>query len=301
MADKIQFLTDSKTNIPTLAKGEPYFADDTKGLYVGTGSENVLMNEKTTALDWSQITGKPAVAIKDGTLQTNLNADMLDGTHIAAVAIKDGTVQTNLNADMLDGMHTGTVASNIPYINSNGRFQLLQTIPFLQLGTYMAISVYGAGATIGYGVNFYLDSTGAYHYLTTHTAMGARGFILKYSDTVPYYFTMGVIATTADATFTPTLVPIFTSAGGTINNKITFSGATAGGISYSGSLNSIEIQTNNSQASGITFHRPSSYAINFGLDTDNQLKIGGYSMGSVAYTMTHAGNLAAQLAALPNI
>ncbi|MBY0315826.1 MAG: tail fiber domain-containing protein, partial [Bdellovibrionales bacterium] len=43
-------------------------------------------------------------------------------------------------------------------------------------------------------------------------------------------------------------------------------------------------------ASMLSFHRPGSYAINFGLDTDNQLKVGGWSMGGNAYTLLHTGN-----------
>lgn len=38
------------------------------------------------------------------------------------------------------------------------------------------------------------------------------------------------------------------------------------------------------------FHRPSSYGVMFGLDTDNQLKLGGWSAGAVAHTIWHSGN-----------
>jgi hypothetical protein len=43
-------------------------------------------------------------------------------------------------------------------------------------------------------------------------------------------------------------------------------------------------------AAYITFHRPGAYAIRFGLDTDNVLKVGGWSLGNVAYTLWHSGN-----------
>ncbi len=43
-------------------------------------------------------------------------------------------------------------------------------------------------------------------------------------------------------------------------------------------------------AAGITFHRPNLYAVNFGLDTDNVLKIGGFSMGALSYKIWHEGN-----------
>jgi hypothetical protein len=43
-------------------------------------------------------------------------------------------------------------------------------------------------------------------------------------------------------------------------------------------------------AAFVTFHRPGSYAVYFGLDTDNQLKIGGWSMGAAAHKVWHAAN-----------
>jgi hypothetical protein len=43
-------------------------------------------------------------------------------------------------------------------------------------------------------------------------------------------------------------------------------------------------------AAMLSFHRPNSYAVNFGLDVDNVLKVGGFSMGEVANTILHSGN-----------
>jgi hypothetical protein len=40
----------------------------------------------------------------------------------------------------------------------------------------------------------------------------------------------------------------------------------------------------------MTFHRPGSYATFFGIDTDNQLKFGGWSAGAVANVIWHTGN-----------
>lgn len=41
----------------------------------------------------------------------------------------------------------------------------------------------------------------------------------------------------------------------------------------------------------MTFHREGVYAINFGLDTDSKLKVGGWSMGAVAYEITNENNI----------
>jgi hypothetical protein len=39
-----------------------------------------------------------------------------------------------------------------------------------------------------------------------------------------------------------------------------------------------------------SFHRPGSFAAYFGIDTDNKWKVGGWSMGAVAYELWHSGN-----------
>ncbi|WP_211465710.1 hypothetical protein [Collimonas silvisoli] len=40
----------------------------------------------------------------------------------------------------------------------------------------------------------------------------------------------------------------------------------------------------------MTFHRPGAFAVHFGLDANNDLSVGGYSMGANAYKLWHAGN-----------
>ncbi|WP_157865884.1 hypothetical protein [Mesorhizobium japonicum] len=43
-------------------------------------------------------------------------------------------------------------------------------------------------------------------------------------------------------------------------------------------------------AAFITLDRPGSFAANFGIDTDNKWKVGGFSMGANAYEIVHMGN-----------
>ncbi len=60
----------------------------------------------------------------------------------------------------------------------------------------------------------------------------------------------------------------------------------------SGDQGQIEVRSSGStKAAFIAFHRPGAYAANFGLDTDNNFKVGGWSMGG-PYTLWHAGNFA---------
>lgn len=59
-----------------------------------------------------------------------------------------------------------------------------------------------------------------------------------------------------------------------------------------GSIAGLEAMARGTGAAAMTFHRPNAYAVHFGLDTDNQLKVGGWSMGSVSHVIWHAGNSA---------
>ena len=78
---------------------------------------------------------------------------------------------------------------------------------------------------------------------------------------------------------------------------------TSGAISYqtliAGRLDKTTLGSNNdgtfsvrgdaTHPAGMSFHRAGAYAVNFGLDTDNQLKVGGWSMGG-PYVVHHDGN-----------
>jgi hypothetical protein len=81
-------------------------------------------------------------------------------------------------------------------------------------------------------------------------------------------------------------------------NIITSGTITAGGGQSGGSLananggyGGVMVQASQgANAAFMAFNRPNTYAVYFGLDTDNQLKVGGWSMGANAYTILHSGN-----------
>ena len=77
--------------------------------------------------------------------------------------------------------------------------------------------------------------------------------------------------------------------GGTITGKTN----TGGNVAASNDTGTLSIRGDNTNAAIISFHRPSAYAINMGLDTDNTFKIGGWSDGASTYRLqvTSAGAL----------
>lgn len=67
-------------------------------------------------------------------------------------------------------------------------------------------------------------------------------------------------------------------------------------IEGAGGLGTIELRGNATMPAGLTFLRLGAFACNFGLDLDNQLKVGGWSMGAVKHRIWHEGNFTPALA-----
>lgn len=82
---------------------------------------------------------------------------------------------------------------------------------------------------------------------------------------------------------------LYTTGGQTIAARNVQQGSQTGSIATaSGSLGGLEMQSANaSGAAFMTFHRPGAFAGYFGLDTDNVLKVGGWSFGAVAYPISY--------------
>ncbi len=82
---------------------------------------------------------------------------------------------------------------------------------------------------------------------------------------------------------------------GLFDARITFAHDQPSSSGITGGLHGgLELRSTGSGATAgaafMTFHRPGAYAFHFGIDTDNQLKVGGWSMGSNSYKVWHAGN-----------
>ncbi len=98
-------------------------------LYVGNDSGDVAINNGTvcTNLNADELDGYDAgnlagqVPISNGVLCVTLNADKLDGLNASNasgdVPISNGTLCTNLNADKIDGLNTGNASGDVPISN----------------------------------------------------------------------------------------------------------------------------------------------------------------------------------------
>ncbi|AWB07488.1 hypothetical protein A6A40_20905 (plasmid) [Azospirillum humicireducens] len=103
------------------------------------------------------------------------------------------------------------------------------------------------------------------------------------------------------ATFDPATFAKLASNAFTGKQTIVASGAilpASTGIAGQNNAGALEVQSQmtggNAATAGaafISFHRPGNFAAHLGLDTDNKLKYGGWSLGQSAYEIFHAGNL----------
>jgi hypothetical protein len=103
---------------------------------------------------------------------------------------------------------------------------------------------------------------------------------------------------TANRTLSVDSSVVRTTGNQTIGGTKTFNGL----IEASGSAGGMSVNTQGStklevksagvgNAAYMTFHIPGQYAVRFGLDVNNNLRVGGWSLGNAAYTLLHQNNV----------
>jgi hypothetical protein len=128
MATKIKLKRNTLVNIGTLDAGEPYFATDTFDLYLGSSAGNKqigsvgTLDSRYLKLSGGTMTGQlistlavgtAPLAVTSTTLNTNLNADLLDGNHAVAFSLTGHTHDTYLKLDCSNSMGATTLITNL--------------------------------------------------------------------------------------------------------------------------------------------------------------------------------------------
>ena len=215
-----------------------------------------------------------------GPLTGNVAGDVVGNTAGLHTGNVNGDVTGNLfgNATTATNANSATNATNANTANSAG------AVPWT--------GVIGRPT----GLSQFTNDVG---YITTAGAASASGLTGT---------TMAANVTASSLTSLGALSSLTTSGAATFNSTATFAGVVSSGNQFVSSLpttsviatasaltGGIVVQSNGAvgAAAYMSFHRPGSYAIHLGLDTDNVLKIGGYSMSPVSYPLIHAGNVAA--------
>jgi len=150
------------------------------------------------------------------------------------------------------------------------------------VGNY-APSLTGTGASGTWGINI----TGTAGSVAWGNVSGRPTAVSSFTNDSGYVTSGGTVANATNAT------------NSTNATNLTGTASTAGystssaSVAYGG-IGGPQVMGQGGGAAMLSFHRPGSYAINFGLDTDNVLKVGGWSMGAVSYAIMHSGNIGSQ-------
>ncbi len=193
-----------------------------------------------------------------------------------------------------DAALQGNVFIGSNSIATSGYLTVRQTSTFQNTTSFNGLSTFNAGVSIPAGsltVNsvFVVNSTGfvtsgqwrGTSIPTTHTAakvVTVNGQAADGSGNVS--LSASAVTGAVDTTTVQTIT----------GRKTVQSGAGLVAQTTTG-LGALEINSvNDLHAAMIAFHRPGQYAVYFGLDTDNVLKVGGWSAGAVSYTLLHSGN-----------
>jgi hypothetical protein len=211
------------------------------------------------------------------------NADSIDisSSYVGQSSITTlGTITSGTwNATIISPTHGGTGVNNgVRTISLGGNLATANSLT--TSGNFPLV------LTVTNNTNITFPTAGT---LTTTTGTGATGT-----------WGINITGSAATASTASTATTATNVSGGTVNattgsftGKISGSGSLSSGSigNPTGGLGAIEIiSAGGANASFIGFHRPGSWAAYFGLDSDNQFKIGGWSMGGVAYPLLHSNN-----------
>lgn len=211
----------------------------------------------------------------------------------AAIAYSKLNLATSIvNSDIST---TAAIAVSKLAANTISGITLGSNLATLTFGTHLTGTSYN-GST---GVTIATNATNA-NTVSTIVARDASG-----------NFSAGTITASLSGNSTSVTDGVYLSTNQTVSGrKIFTSGMTSGSLlNATGSLGGIELQSSGANAAFLTFYRVASYASYFGLDTDNQFAVGGWSAGAALANMkvgsfgvgTAASGTAGEIRATNNI
>ncbi|MCI4588607.1 phage tail protein [Sphingobium sp. BYY-5] len=238
--------------------------------------------------------GLKSAALKDEGAGNGLDADLLDGqqgSYYANVPARLGYTPANQAGDTFTGPLT--ISHNAPrilfsetdtakqwYLVADGSTLSVRENSTANAGTRLQINPDALRLTLGTGLLW--GSATIWHSDNDGAGSGLDADLLDGQDG-SYYTNI-----TARLGYTP-----LNKAGDVATGRITVMGNGTGDSAMANTasnLGEIEVRGNGTGAAMLCFHRPNQRAFYFGLDTDNKLKLGGWSFGANAYEIWHSGN-----------
>jgi hypothetical protein len=202
---------------------------------------------------------------------------------LKSAALKDEGSGNGLDADTLDG-HQLRIGANavtwpgVPFVQPDGVMEVGQRLDFHAINNDPADATAFLGLS---GSNFARNGNRLWDAGNDGAGSGLDADLLDGQDG-SFYSNIP-----ARLGYTP-----LNRGGDTLAGRLASSGNFGGsGMSTGiGGLGEIEVRNNGTGAAMMSFHRQGQFAAYLGIDTDNQLKVGGWSIGSFAYVLWHAGN-----------
>jgi hypothetical protein len=261
----------------------------------GGGALTLVGALSATTLTSTVSTGTAPLTVSSTTLVTNLNADLLDGLNSATANTVSTIVARDASGNFSAGTITATLSGNastatqVVVTDSRNTVTTPQTInqgvvfdfkansteSLSDGGTYfgeMTFRQYGSSSDWSGGLSHQLgftDNGNIWQRSGSTTTWAAWKKLVDSSNYSSYAIARG---------------------GDTVTNAINFQsnlGTTLGALS-SPPLQAYATGTN---SAFMSFHRSGSYAVNMGLDSDNVLRIGGWSASANRLQMDMSGNL----------
>lgn len=234
--------------------------------YVNTTASSGYFNFKSDNSNWNVRINGTQVVTNSGTWAIDVTGSSASCTGNAATATILQTTRT-INGVNFNGSANITITANTPtaLTFNNGGAGAASGITF-NGGTAQTISYNTVGAPSTTGAN----ASGNWAINVTGSSASCTGNAA--TATTATNLSGGTVSAT-----TGSFSGLITSAA----NATTFTDAND---------TTISVRSNGSGPAVMSFHRPGVYAVNFGLDTDNVLKVGGWSMGAVKYPILHSNN-----------
>lgn len=179
----------------------------------------------------------------------------------------------------------GTTTITMP--GTTGTVALTSDIPTVNNAT-LTMNVSGTG--LSGSQTFTANQSSAATFTVTSNATSANTASAIVARDASGNFSAGTITATLSGNASTVTNGLYTTGGQTIAARNVQQGSqTTAMATASGGLGGLEMQSAGASAAAfMTFHRPGAFAGYFGLDTDNVLKVGGWSFGAVAYPLLYS-------------
>lgn len=261
-----------------------------------------------TDVDWTDVVNKPDVAIQNTVatfsgIEVSAASPFVDFHYGSSAA--DYTAR--LIADAPNQLSVWAAALTTAPVASFGSGQITFNASFLQTasqymnsgGIFFGTSKTSGTSTTGQVAAITCAADGLYFSGQSGGAFTTR--FVVYNNGSPAYFdkrpTFAGATPWDSSNFAPSSKVSLSASNSSSGTQLGYGGYGAINTLADGQANSLVLNNgaNNAASANLAFLRSGVYGVFLGLDIDNVMKIGGWSMGAVSYPILHTGNLAQYL------